>query len=144
MTPAEQTFAEQNKQYIKQREKRAKVSKAGDVYERQLMAAATQKEKDAIHLKILKIEGKDFDLTPYIEQDIISKANAISRPIPLRKSEKTRYWKDVNDTLTWYRQRNVSKATVRKLFRQYLRENVKSESTRIEKRDNLNYRLRKL
>lgn len=144
LTPAEQAFAEQNKQYIKQREKRAKVRKTGDVYERQLMAAATQKEKDAIHLRILKIEGKDFDLTPYIEQDIISKAKILSRPIPLRKSEKAQYWKDVNDTLKWYRQRNVSKAAIRKLFRQYLRENIKSESARIEKMDSLNYRLRKL
>jgi hypothetical protein len=108
------------------------------------MAAATQKEKDAIHLKILKIEGKDFDLTPYIEQDIISKAKILSRPIPLRKSEKARYWKDVNDALKWYRQRNVSKAAIRKLFKQYLRENIKSESNQIEKTDILNYRLRKL
>jgi len=144
LTPEEERFAKENKQYIRRREKRAKITKAGDVYERQLLAAGTQRAKDAIHLRILEIEGPGFDLTPYIEQDIISKAKTLSRPVPLRKSEKAAYWKDVNDTLTWYRQRNVSKATIHKLFRQYLRENIKSESAQIEKMDGLNYRLRKL
>ena len=66
------------------------------------------------------------------------------RTIPLKKTKKAQYWQDVSDTLTWYEQRNVDKATIRKLFRQHLRKNIKHEKTRSEKINKLNMRLRKL
>ncbi|OHB57698.1 MAG: hypothetical protein A2Y12_16645 [Planctomycetes bacterium GWF2_42_9] len=114
----EQSLADENKSYIKQRAKIAENKLEGDTYSNELLYARSRAERYEMQKRIMEIEGKGFDITPYIENDIIDHAQVLARRIPLKTAERHAHDAQVQEALEWLTERNVPDDTVLKLYRQ--------------------------
>ncbi|OHB58666.1 MAG: hypothetical protein A2Y12_14135 [Planctomycetes bacterium GWF2_42_9] len=66
----------------------------------------------------MEIEDKGFDITPYIENDIINHAQVLARKISLKTAERHAHDAQVQEALEWLTERNVPDDTIMKLYRQ--------------------------
>jgi len=142
LTTKEVALVKEEKTYLKKRGRKVSTIKKGDRYAKELMFAQTRAEKDAIHLKILEIEGKDFDLAPYIEKDITMKARVFGKRPPVRIAERRKWRSDIEEAIVWLKERNIDRNTVINLYRTYLRENIEKRETRTGKLRQLKRKLK--
>ena len=78
LSSKEQEYADKNPKTLPARQKKTdKINKA-DAHSRSILFAKSQAERDVIHLKILDIEGPNFDLVPYISADIAKYSKKIN------------------------------------------------------------------
>ncbi|HAL44850.1 MAG TPA: hypothetical protein DCP47_02880 [Phycisphaerales bacterium] len=114
----EQSLADKNQQYLKHRTKLAQAKVEGDTYANELLYARSTAERYAMQKRIMEIEGPGFDITPYIESDIVDHSQVLARKIPIKTAERHAHDAQVQEALEWLRERNVPDDTVLKLYRQ--------------------------
>ena len=113
----EQFLADDNVDYIKRRTKLAEAKRGGDVYTNELLYARSKDERTAILHKIRDIEGDKFDILPYAKKDIITRAKTLSRVIPLKKTDRAKWFRERKDILKWYEDLGITPTQVWQIYR---------------------------
>lgn len=138
LTVDEQELMDENKAYVASRQKRNAAVQSGNVYNRELLYAKTTEERYNMQKKIKEVEGSDFDLTPYIENDILIKGKVLVRQRP-KKREDIEDWKNARtEAIQWLKERDVKPADVIKEYTEYLKKlkiHNKADRIRILRRE---------
>jgi hypothetical protein len=110
LTDEEKKLIKDNKATVKSREK--KLDAKDNRYESELLYAKSTKARYAMQLEILRIEGKDYNLAPLIESDILAMAKKLMSKSLTRK--------EFTETVSWLRERNISGWNTEKAYWKYL------------------------
>lgn len=143
LTAAEQQTLRENQQYVRSREPRLSARRNSDPYAEALLRAPSRAAKDALQLKILEMEGPDFDLIPYIEGDIRRLGTTLAGVPPVKARERLAHNQERREILKWMRERHISQGEVLRLMRPEINK-LQTERGREAKRTRLLHALKGL